>query len=300
MKVRAMPNRRQPSPASCLKKLGKQFDDLAQKTAGVLKPADKPVSVWDAPEPDLLRRHAIHRLVGRFEELVRGVSEYVISLHALNQIRADGLAELVAANELGEWGGLVSDPLNFFAALAGWPLVGRRGRRVGDALNPGERTGAPVLVKLGPFKVGVVGDDVPPDADQCRHYAKFCRKLASTVRPQKGGPTSKSPGMSKDEANRQARDLLKSKKKWTQRELAKAIGCAVGQVCELPAYKAWRDEHKPKGDKAPKAIPATDKVLASVGKEDAELERLIAEQEKDLVDSPLISNARKQSRRPKV
>ena len=271
-----MPNRRQPSPASCLKKLGKQFDDLAQKTAGVLKPADKPVSVWDVPEPELLRRHAIHSLVVRFEELVSGTSECVIGLHALNQIRADGLAELVAARKLGEWGGLVSDPLNFLAALAGWRLAGRRGRAVGGASVPVERTFPPVLVMRGPFKVGVAGDEVPPDADQCRHYAEFCRKLASAVRPQKGGPKSKSPGMSIDEANQRARDLLKSKKEWTQRELAKAIGCADGQVCELPAYKVWRDEHKPKGDKAPKAIPATDKVLASVGKEDAELERLIA------------------------
>lgn len=101
------------------------------------------------------------------------------------------------------------------------------------------------------------------------------------------------PRITKDEANVRAREALKGrvpkgKRRWSQRTLAKAIGCAVGQVPELPAWQAYAEEHglkRDKGDAAPKPVSLTEGTLA---KQDsaaaserlrlAQLERVAAEQ----------------------
>jgi hypothetical protein len=99
---------------------------------------------------------------------------------------------------------------------------------------------------------------------------------------------SKNSRVSLAEANLRAREALPTRKHWSQRSLAKAIGCAAGQVPNLPAYQAWRDAHLPQRPKAPQAISATDKVLNAIGKQDEELNRLIDEQKKDFEPSPLL------------
>jgi hypothetical protein len=110
----------------------------------------------------------------------------------------------------------------------------------------------------------------------------------------------KGPKITKEEANTRARDALKAKQKWSVRKLAEAIGCSEGLVAKLPAWRTWLDEHKPKRDRAPKAISATSKVLEAVGEPDSELERLIDEQQSDFEPSPLVSQERKRSRRSKL
>ena len=92
----------------------------------------------------------------------------------------------------------------------------------------------------------------------------------------------------------------KGTKRWTQRSLAKAIGCSPTLTGGLPAWIAYYAEHSKTKAKAPRAVGLTDAVLNNEGREDAELQRLIGEHEADFEPSPLISDARKQRRRPKV
>jgi hypothetical protein len=105
--------------------------------------------------------------------------------------------------------------------------------------------------------------------------------------------------ISREEANLRARDALKGppprgKKRWTERTLARAIGCSPAQVHSLPAWRAYYEEHGVKKKAtAPKAVGLTDAVLANEGREDAELSRLLADQAADYEPSPLVSHARK-------
>jgi hypothetical protein len=116
----------------------------------------------------------------------------------------------------------------------------------------------------------------------------------------KRGRTSPKPRVSIGEANLRARDLLKIKRNWSQRELAEAIGCAVGQVRNLPAYQAWLEGQKPKRTKVPKAIALTHDLLQVIGEPDEVLKSLIDDQAKDSEPSPLAPSGRMRSRRPRV
>ena len=89
--------------------------------------------------------------------------------------------------------------------------------------------------------------------------------------------------ISRDEANIRARAYLAehaTKRRVSTRELAEAIGCAVGLVPKLPVWIAYQEglkAHAPAA--APRAVSLTEGVLCNEGREDEELQRLIAEQE---------------------
>ncbi|MCE5303090.1 MAG: hypothetical protein LLF97_08285 [Planctomycetaceae bacterium] len=127
---------------------------------------------------------------------------------------------------------------------------------------------------------------------------------AARVLRETANVSSGKAAISKDEANLRAREALKNTKTtWSERKLAKAIGCSAGLVHKLPAWRAHQEELAMKGKKTaggPKACGLTDGIMASKGQDDPELERLIAEQQADFEESPLVSNARKHRRRPKV
>lgn len=106
------------------------------------------------------------------------------------------------------------------------------------------------------------------------------------------GPTPKINGKSVKrltlaEANEKAMKLAKGDREFVrkgQREWAERIGCAVGQIVNLPfwrevAARTGRDR-KAKG-KAPRVVSLTDKVLAVTpdSRAETELDRLIREQE---------------------
>jgi hypothetical protein len=112
------------------------------------------------------------------------------------------------------------------------------------------------------------------------------------------------PRITRDEANLRAREALKNTKmKWSERKLAKAIGCSPPLVHLLPAWRAHQEALTQQGKKKtpiPKAVGLTDKMLSTEGQNDPELERLISEHQADFEESPLISHARKYRRRRKV
>jgi len=118
------------------------------------------------------------------------------------------------------------------------------------------------------------------------------------------GGGSGSPGRNwREEVNIRARDAIRGKppegkKRWTIRTFAKAIGCSTGLISELPAWRAYMEEHprKTKKPTLPRVVSLTPAVLANEGREDAELQRLIAEQRGDDEGNPL-GPARKQPRR---
>ncbi len=101
-----------------------------------------------------------------------------------------------------------------------------------------------------------------------------------------GGPTAK---ITREEANLRAREALKNrpprgKKRWTQRTLAKAVGCADGMVSRLPAWQAYAADRglTRREPAAPKAVSLTEAVLAKEGREDGEeLQRLTGQQAAD-------------------
>jgi hypothetical protein len=111
--------------------------------------------------------------------------------------------------------------------------------------------------------------------------------------------------ITKNEANVRAQEALKGRlpkgrKRWSERALATAIGCSPGLVHNLPAWKGYQESHCEKKTPAPKAVSLDGTVLDNKGQPDEELERLIADQQADFEESPLVSHARKHRRRPKV
>ncbi len=98
-----------------------------------------------------------------------------------------------------------------------------------------------------------------------------------------GGPQTgqgvKEPRPGRAEYNVKAREYLKEHPLATARNLAAAIGCGLGTVPKLPAWQAVIGERR-KG-RMPKCVTLTDKLGATVGEEDAELQRLLREQETD-------------------
>jgi hypothetical protein len=120
---------------------------------------------------------------------------------------------------------------------------------------------------------------------------------------------SRKRGMQKDEANVRVSEFLKkwfadnpnAKQMSAQRTIADAVGCANGTVGGLPSYRAVAERfpRSQVGPRRPKAIPLTDKVLATAGegqpgdvldklvaKEEQELQRLIAEQNREAERDP--------------
>jgi hypothetical protein len=93
------------------------------------------------------------------------------------------------------------------------------------------------------------------------------------------GQRVKEPRPERAEYNVKAREYLKEHPLAKARDLAAAIGCGLGTVPKLPAWQAVLGERR-KG-RVPKCVTLTDKLEATVGEEDAELQRLMKEQETD-------------------
>lgn len=101
-------------------------------------------------------------------------------------------------------------------------------------------------------------------------------------------PTSRLAKITKEEASLKARECLLKKPNATARELASDVGCSVGLVPELPAWRAVVEQrNKGRKPRPPKAVNLSDAVVANEPQEDAELQRLIGEQEADAEPSPL-------------
>jgi hypothetical protein len=96
------------------------------------------------------------------------------------------------------------------------------------------------------------------------------------------------PRISMAEANIKAREHLNKHRDAKVRDIANGIGCSVGLVAQLSAWKAVQSERqKGRKPKAPGAVGLTDAVIANTGKKDATLQRLIGEQQDDYEPSPL-------------
>jgi hypothetical protein len=105
---------------------------------------------------------------------------------------------------------------------------------------------------------------------------------------------------SKDESNIRAREFLKKHPKATTRQLAKGIGCALGIISKLPAWRAVQERRqKERGPKRPRAVGLTPKLEETIGQDDAELARLVQEQEREgRVDGSLLKPSEK-AKKPK-
>jgi hypothetical protein len=123
---------------------------------------------------------------------------------------------------------------------------------------------------------------------------------AARTRTLAGIPLSTSPSppkrrVSRAEANVKARDYLRRNAVREQqgnpvgaRELAGHVGCSVGLICILPVWRALVEEReKRRKSKTPDAVNLSDKVLATTGQQDEELNRLLADQRADFEPSPL-------------
>jgi hypothetical protein len=112
--------------------------------------------------------------------------------------------------------------------------------------------------------------------------------------PNEGVPqTTERPKMSRDAANRRAMELAQADPEFvqkTQRQWAEVIGCSVGLITELPLWRkvAERTGRDRKGKRGPtRIVSLTDRLLEVVPDREAELERLIGEQQSDSEPSPL-------------
>lgn len=137
--------------------------------------------------------------------------------------------------------------------------------------------------------------------------ARACAPIADALEEDIAAAARSGGGKAKkDVMNLRARDALKGRppkgcKRWTTRTLGNAIGCSGSYVRSLPAWRAYYAKHGPKQEGAPKAVAFTSEVEATVGKPDAALMALIAEQAADDEGSPLDSTRRgKRPRRPKA
>jgi len=129
-------------------------------------------------------------------------------------------------------------------------------------------------------------------------YSDFSR-LADAVLNQakeKLSPPKKKRRITKEEANVAVRESLKNPALRSIRKLAGEIKCSSGLVSKLPAWIAYQEKLEKLGKKkhfGAKARRLDGVVLDNKPCNDAELERLIAEQTADFEDSPLVSHARK-------
>jgi hypothetical protein len=108
-------------------------------------------------------------------------------------------------------------------------------------------------------------------------------------KPARGGKRR----MTKDEANATAMRLAEADRFFVHRPLrewAKAIGCSMGLVAKLPFWLTTMEQtgRSQKGRvPLPKAVSLTSNLEAVVGDDDAELRRLMDEQQADAEPSPL-------------
>jgi hypothetical protein len=146
-------------------------------------------------------------------------------------------------------------------------------------------------------------------AELCRRCGLSIRKtdaltldeVADKLQPESPGVTAKTR-LSSEEFNPLARDYLSSHAtsdhRVTARELADYLKsqnpagtCSTSTVRGLPAWRAYQDELERSGQKGrknkPRAVAFTDKVEATTGERDRELDRLIQEQRDHMEPSPL-------------
>ena len=105
----------------------------------------------------------------------------------------------------------------------------------------------------------------------------------------------KSVGSPKDELNIRAREFLKKHPNAKARQLAKGIGCALGMVSKLPAWKAVQERRqKERGPKCPRAVELTPKLEKTIGQDADELQRLIDDQKQQgMTDGSLLKPSEK-------
>lgn len=126
---------------------------------------------------NLLKRQAV--LNSR--RLVERAGQVMVALQRAGLVDVDGLAEFVAARDLGEYGGLFDDTRNLFALLVGGPCIELfDGDDVATYNKP--RPGWPIEYCPTPtpkMSVRLLGEDVVRrlDRDQLLRYAEFCRSL---------------------------------------------------------------------------------------------------------------------------
>lgn len=137
--------------------------------------------------------------------------------------------------------------------------------------------------------------------DANRHF-NFASHVAAGDSNKAG---SKRKPVSQEDADNLARKIARSERSFrsgSQREWSKRLKIAAGRVGKLPFWielhpKSETDTEAPK----PKAVAMTHRLESSLGKDDAELARLMNEQDDDDEGSPLDSiPRRKRSRRPSV
>ena len=124
-------------------------------------------------------------------------------------------------------------------------------------------------------------------------YRAYCtRRIAefdeSERRPAHAAGNAARAKLTKAEANIKAREFLRQNPKATARELAADIGCALGTVSDLPAWKAVIEQRaKGRTPKSPTIVSLTPTLEQIAGTEDDPLKRLISEQAADAEPSPL-------------
>jgi hypothetical protein len=99
------------------------------------------------------------------------------------------------------------------------------------------------------------------------------------------------------EYNERALKALKNPRCRTARKLKKAIGCGLGTVSRLPAWRAYQEKLNATKKRTRSAVSLTSGVLANEGRSDPELNRLIAEHAADFEESPLVPKTPRKPRR---
>jgi len=140
--------------------------------------------------------------------------------------------------------------------------------------------------------------NLQPSEWQCKSILARVRYLEVALEKAQSAKTAGSGRKTREELNVAAREYLAKhakKRRVTANELRKAVGCSKGLVVKLPAWRVYQEARKKAKPPAPRAVRLTDGALANKGKDDRELERLIAEQEAEVKAS-----LRQPRRRPKV
>jgi hypothetical protein len=116
-------------------------------------------------------------------------------------------------------------------------------------------------------------------------------ELRAVVSSARQEPQAQRPRMSSEEANRKAMQLAEADHDFvtrTAQEWAQAIGCSAALVVKLPFWREVMEQTgRERRGKKPRAVGLTEKVLATAPDDQAELDRLIAEQQADHEPSPL-------------
>jgi len=116
----------------------------------------------------------------------------------------------------------------------------------------------------------------------------------SGLRSWNSEPRARMPKTSREEANINARAYLRDHADATARQLAEGIGCALGLVSKLAAWKAVQEEREKGRKPKPKAIRLTERMLNATGRnQQATLTALVAEQQADQEASPLDDDPRR-------